>query len=492
MAVVASSAAAEDQQARLQSEMDTRALSRAVGWLRPFVETMGWEYVVVWKIADDPSRFIEWIGCCCSGFMCENVKEEKELYAPLAPLCRDGCSKHYVRTRACEALSRLPSLMPLYSGIHGEVVIANEYRWISPSTYSTPNSSPEAPWTQVLIPVTGGIIELFNKKIVPEEPKILELITIQCQLFSNQESMMMSLNGLLSLKNCSSNSLVQILTPTAAHFPQLLAPGTLHCSSYEGSSSSSGPSNENIPIEYLQSRDAQKFIRHQTFSGINHNRENILKTSCRSQDGESGSKNLLAERRRRNKIKERLFALRAIVPKISKMDRAAILADAMDYIQELKEEIKGLQDELKKMEEEDCQLKDREIKFPMLNVNSSFDSKSPIVKDGEDHSCLGLPDKKEVQVEVKQIGNRALLVRLLCEKTGGWFSRLMEVLCSLGLMVLDVNITTLNNKALTILSLEGQKDIHPKKLKDSLTKVAISRSLITSNKEMVLQVGMRQ
>lgn len=54
---VASFAAAEDQQARLQSEMDTRALNRAVEWLRPFVETMGWEYVVVWKIADDPSRY---------------------------------------------------------------------------------------------------------------------------------------------------------------------------------------------------------------------------------------------------------------------------------------------------------------------------------------------------------------------------------------------------------------------------------------------------
>lgn len=131
---------------------------------------------------------------------------------------------------------------------------------------------------------------------------------------------MTSLDGLF-LENYSSNSLVQILTPTSAHLPQLLAPGALsrvHCSSYEGSSSSSDPSNENMPIESLQSRDVQKFIRQQTFSGINH-KENILKTSCRSREGESGSKNLLAERRRRNKIKERLFALRAIVPKISKV-----------------------------------------------------------------------------------------------------------------------------------------------------------------------------
>lgn len=79
------------------------------------------------------------------------------------------------------------------------------------------------------------------------------------------------------------------------------------------------------------------------------------------------------------------------------MDRAAILVDAMDYIQELKEEIKSLQDELKKMEEEDCQLMIRETKIPKLNVNNRFNAKSPITKEHGDHSCLGLLHEKEVR-----------------------------------------------------------------------------------------------
>ena len=58
-------------------------------------------------------RFVEWIGCCCSGGGCENdsVKEQT-----CTPLCRDTHFQHPMRTKACEALALLPSSMPLYSG----------------------------------------------------------------------------------------------------------------------------------------------------------------------------------------------------------------------------------------------------------------------------------------------------------------------------------------------------------------------------------------
>ncbi|KAF7030244.1 hypothetical protein CFC21_041830 [Triticum aestivum] len=48
-----------------------------------------------------------------------------------------------------------------------------------------------------------------------------------------------------------------------------------------------------------------------------------------------------AERQRREKLNQRFYALRAVVPKISKMDKASLLSDAIAYIPELEERLRG-------------------------------------------------------------------------------------------------------------------------------------------------------
>ncbi|KAF8377426.1 hypothetical protein HHK36_030803 [Tetracentron sinense] len=71
------------------------------------------------------------------------------------------------------------------------------------------------------------------------------------------------------------------------------------------------------------------------------------------------SKNLMAERRRRKRLNDRLSMLRSVVPKISKvsivltdqsryqqMDRTSILGDTIDYMKELLERIKNLEEEI--------------------------------------------------------------------------------------------------------------------------------------------------
>ncbi|KAK3423417.1 transcription factor bHLH61 isoform X1 [Eucalyptus grandis] len=64
---------------------------------------------------------------------------------------------------------------------------------------------------------------------------------------------------------------------------------------------------------------------------------------ARKKSGGQPSKNLMAERRRRKRLNDRLSMLRSIVPKISKMDRTSILCDTIDYMKELLQKINHLQ-----------------------------------------------------------------------------------------------------------------------------------------------------
>ncbi|OMO87182.1 hypothetical protein COLO4_20756 [Corchorus olitorius] len=64
----------------------------------------------------------------------------------------------------------------------------------------------------------------------------------------------------------------------------------------------------------------------------------------------AASKNIVSKRNRRKKLNERLFALRVVVPNIIKMDKASIIKDVIDYIQELHEQESRIQAEMMELE----------------------------------------------------------------------------------------------------------------------------------------------
>ncbi|KAH0991669.1 hypothetical protein GBA52_003152 [Prunus armeniaca] len=436
--------------------------------LRPLVESKQWDYCVVWKLGDDPSRFIEMMGCCCGGgyeYDSVNVKEE-EGESHSAKLCRDGFLKHPIRTKACEALAQLPSSMPLYSGIHTEVIISAQPRWLSGhvnASCSNPSQSHDYVGTRVLIPVLSDLIELFSTKNIPENQKMLELFMAPFNNSLKQEPMAthdyanVNLNASASLnefhvdplpEECPEKLLPSLnlanLIPGPQVFPSSVSQ-TTSCPILEGSSSGSNPSSEHplLSSRSRKSRRGDNLLQQQ--AGLASGSGSVVekhkaKVTRKTGSGQYQSKNLFAERNRRSRIKDGHFALRALVPKISKGNRRG------GGLDKNKADVKILASDTRK-EGSICL-----ISTEHKQGSSSFVQKSPTA----------------VQVEVNQIGKRDCLIKLFYEQSRGGFASLMENMDSLGLQVVDANVTTFDGNVLNILKVQANRDIQAKKLRDKL------------------------
>ncbi|KAL2642320.1 hypothetical protein R1flu_009907 [Riccia fluitans] len=96
--------------------------------------------------------------------------------------------------------------------------------------------------------------------------------------------------------------------------------------------------NTNTKLERRGSDDseAQMSVRH---ASNNHMEPREINLS----HDEAAINHMLAERKRRERQKENFAALRALIPFVSKMDRASILSDAIQYVKQLKSRVQELE-----------------------------------------------------------------------------------------------------------------------------------------------------
>ncbi|XP_020573641.1 transcription factor MYC2-like [Phalaenopsis equestris] len=123
-----------------------------------------------------------------------------------------------------------------------------------------------------------------------------------------------------------------------------------------------------------------------------------------------------AERQRREKLNQLFYRLRALVPNVSKMDKASLLSDAIEYITELRKKIGSL---------ESC--------------NESLRSQVDALKSNADRvrrGFCGTEEKLEgVEMEVKVIEMEAM-IRVQSKRKGYPPARFMAALDAVGLELL--------------------------------------------------------
>ncbi|KAM3322572.1 transcription factor bHLH90 [Capsicum chacoense] len=474
-------------------------MERALEWLRPLVDSKNWEYCVVWKLGDDPSRFIEWMGCCCSGAngVDVNVKKENGGKQKVTALCKDIQVQHPIRTKACEALAQFPLSISLYSGIQGEVVTSNEPKWINHAEISNSSLSHDLKGTLVLIPVAGGLVELYSSKLIYKDQKTINFMINRFKLGSEEanSSIARKEDQVLDFFSYEKLNFTAPLMQYAATFPST-APHISQVSessanpSIQGSSTGSTRSNEltlcQSPCDHLSqniplSQSTEGYFEHTELqcsgnlsrmegSAFPWKEENYIvagdmfAVGKKRQKGPYQSKNLVTERKRRNRIKDGLFALRALVPNISKMDKVAILGDAIDYINELQEKVKLYETE----NEIEAEFTNNEAAEMVLSDMTEISKVTEPTNEKTQSS--NTTNRTRMELEVNQIDARKFLLKVSGSHKTGRFTQLMEAMSYLGLEIVNVSFTTSGGEILSIFITEANVDyvVDSQKLRSSL------------------------
>ncbi|KAL2495204.1 Transcription factor DYT1 [Forsythia ovata] len=167
------------------------------------------------------------------------------------------------------------------------------------------------------------------------------------------------------------------------------------------------------------------------------------------EDDKFKSKNLEAERRRRKKLNDRLLELRSL------MNKATIITDAVTYIEELQRHVKDLSDQLLKMDA-NCVKEEETTKIEETDA-------------AEEMKKWGI----EPEVRVTSIEGTKLWLKIVCQKTKGGFTKIMEAMSVLGFDLTDISVTTSKGAILVTSCVEGNQGGLPDvdQIKDFLSEI---------------------
>ncbi|XP_042055324.1 transcription factor MYC2-like [Salvia splendens] len=135
-----------------------------------------------------------------------------------------------------------------------------------------------------------------------------------------------------------------------------------------------------------------------------------------------------AERQRREKLNQRFYALRAVVPNVSKMDKASLLGDAIAYINELKSKVQSVESDKE------------ELKRELESTKRATPAPAPApTRLGQSSNA-----KIDMEIDVKIIGWDAM-IRVQCNKKNHPAAKLMVALRELELDVHHASVSVVND-----------------------------------------------
>nr|GMD64862.1 transcription factor bHLH3 [Ipomoea batatas] len=217
--------------------------------------------------------------------------------------------------------------------------------------------------TLVFIPLKSGVVELGSLKSIPEQQSVVQMA--QKMVVASNASQVKAIPKIfgreLSLECAKLGAINTSYPPKAEKEPgypsdvyelQALGNNQVFGNSSNGYRSDDGDgklpprANQVIGGDLSSQAIMSGFELAKENASLEPNERKPRKRGRKPANGrEEPLNHVEAERQRREKLNQRFYALRAVVPTISKMDKASLLGDAIAYIIDLQAKIRAMEGE---------------------------------------------------------------------------------------------------------------------------------------------------
>lgn len=263
--------------------------------------------------------------------------------------------------------------------------------------------------TLVCIPTSSGVLEMGSSTVIKENLSLVQQVK---SLFGSELIGFISNHPNPSSSNAEWSSYLNMELSDSELLPQF---------------ESANDINNNIPVAMDKKKKTAK----------KRGRKPALQ--CSQQDIINPNNHVEAERQRRERLNSRFYELRSVVPHVTRMDKASVLADALSYINEMKAKVDALESQLVQLKEES---KRSSAKLECDTTDNSVDQTRP--NSSPPSPAAAGASGVTLEVDIKIVGAVAR-IRIQWKNAEYPGAKLMCAVRELELQVHQVNMSTIND-----------------------------------------------